>query len=68
MTRKQLKDLISRAAWTAFQAFAGSVIVLLPGILSAPNLNNAKALAVSAIVAGISAGISALKTYIKATL
>lgn len=65
LSRISTQDLIERAVWTFIQAFLGAFVVLAPGILSAPNLANAKALAVSAIAAALAAGISAVKTYIK---
>lgn len=66
LSKTATSDLVERAAWTFLQAFLGAFIVLAPGILSAPNLANAKALAVSAIAAALAAGISALKNYTKA--
>jgi hypothetical protein len=59
------KDVWARAVWTFVQAFAAAFLVLAPGILAAPNLTDAKALSVSAALAGIAAGISALKNYAK---
>lgn len=63
MTTKQLEDLVKRAAWTALQAFLGAFLTLAPGILQAPNLSQARALSVSAIVAALGAALSALKTF-----
>jgi hypothetical protein len=64
MTHYQIKNLIERATWTFFQAGASTFLVLAPGILAAPNLSDAKALGVSALVAAAGAGLSALKTLI----
>lgn len=64
MNKIQWEDLIKRAAWTALQGFLGAFLTLAPGILNAPNLNQAKALTVAAIVAGIAAALSAVKTFV----
>lgn len=64
MTKLQMNNLLERAGWTALQAFLGAFITLAPGILSAPNLTSARALGVAAIVAGLGAAASALKTLI----
>lgn len=57
------KDDLKRVLWTAIQAFIGAVLVLAPGVLSAPDLKTAKALGVAALVAGLAAAISALKNF-----
>ena len=59
-------DDLKRVAWTAIQAFLAAVLVLAPGVLAAPNLEAAKALAIAAIVAGVAAAISALKNLLLA--
>ena len=58
------RDDLKRVGWTALQAFLGAVLVLAPGILEAPNLGDAKSLAVAALVAGIAAAISAVKNLV----
>lgn len=55
MTREKFKDLLGRAAWTFAQAFV-AVLVVTPEPFSK-----------IALVAGLAAGISALKTFIKET-
>lgn len=55
------QDLVKRAAWTFGQAFIASFIVLAPGILAAPNLATVRALGISALLASVAAGLSALK-------
>jgi hypothetical protein len=55
------KDTLKRTAWTFVQAFLAAVVILLPGILAAPNLSEAKGLVTAALVAGLAAGLSALK-------
>ena len=52
------KDLLTRAAWTFVQAFLATVAVGLASV------NSVDALQVLA-VAGLAAGISALKTFVK---
>ena len=53
---KDWKDLLARAAWTFGQAFVAVVLVS-----DAP-------LSKTALVAGLAAGLSALKTFVKSTL
>ena len=55
---------IKRVLWTMVQAFLGTLLVLAPGILQAPNLEAAKSLAVAALVAGVAAVLSALKNLL----
>lgn len=66
LSKPLTKDLVERAGWTFVQAFLGAFVVLAPGIWSAPNLANAKAAGIAAAAAGLAAGISALKNYVKA--
>jgi hypothetical protein len=60
-------DTVKRVAWTAAQAFVAAFLVLAPGIFTAPNLDDAKAAAIAAVVAGLAAAVSALKNVIFAT-
>ena len=60
------RDDLKRVGWTALQAFLATLLVLAPGILEAPNLGDAKSLAVAALVAAISAAISAVKNLVLA--
>ena len=57
-------DTVKRVLWTFVMAFVAAVLALAPGVLAAPNLKEAKALAVSAVVAGIAAGLSAIKNVL----
>lgn len=68
MSSEQLKDLLGRAAWTFTQAFLGTLVVLAPGIWMAPNLTEAKAASIAAVVGAVGAGLSALKTLVKNTV
>jgi hypothetical protein len=55
---------IRRIAWTFIQAFLASFLVLAQGILAAPNLGEAKALALSALLASLAAALSAVKNLV----
>jgi hypothetical protein len=52
---------IRRVIWTFVQAFLASFLVLAVGVVNAPNLNEAKAALISAVLAALAAGISAVK-------
>jgi hypothetical protein len=57
-------DDLKRALWTAVQAGVLAFLVLAPGILMAPNLAEAKALGIAALIAAGAAAFSALKNLI----
>jgi len=57
-------DDLKRMIWTAVQAGVLAFLVLAPGILTAPNLTEAKALAIAALIAAGAAALSALKNLI----
>jgi hypothetical protein len=46
------------------RAFVGALIVLVPGILAAPDFSTEKALAIAALVAAFAAGLRALQAAI----
>lgn len=52
---------IRRIVWTFLQAFLAAFLVLAVGIVNAPNLNEAKAALISAVLAALAAGFSAVK-------
>lgn len=56
MTRKQVIDLVERAAWTFAQAFVAVLLV--------SNEPTSK----QALIAGVAAGVSAVKTFVKQTM
>ena len=61
------KNIASRAAWTLLQAFLASALVFLDPIIDSAftkDWDGVLALAVSAMIAGIAAAASALKTII----
>jgi hypothetical protein len=53
-----------RILWTFLQAFLASFLVLAVGVINAPNLSEAKAALISALLAAIAAGISAVKNAV----
>lgn len=59
-----MTHLLSEAGRSFLRAFVGSLLVLLPGVLAAPNLNNAYGLGVAALIASVTAGIKVIQVYI----
>lgn len=59
-----MTHLLEKAGASFLRAFGAAMIVLFPGILSAPDLNGAKALAVAALFASLSAGFRALQEFV----
>ena len=55
---------IRRVLWTFAQAFVGSLLVLAPGLMQAPNLQTAKSLAIAGLVAAVAAALSAVKNLL----
>jgi hypothetical protein len=58
-----MTSLLSAAGRAFLRAFAGALIILLPGVLNAPDLNAARALGVAAFLASLVAGIRAIQAY-----
>jgi hypothetical protein len=56
-----MSDLLKRALWTFAQAFLSTVAL---GLMSVTSLDAAQALA----IAGVAAGLSALKTFVVQTM
>lgn len=56
--------LLSEAGRSFLRAFGGSLIVLFPGILAAPNMSGAVALGIAALVASLAAGLKAIQVFI----
>jgi hypothetical protein len=46
------------------RAFLGSLLVLLPGVLSAPDFSTGKGLFVAALIAAVTAGVRALQGFL----
>ncbi len=59
-----MKALLAAAGRTFLKAFGASVIVLAPGVLSAPDLNNAYGLGVAALFASVAAGVRAIQVFV----
>lgn len=56
-----MSDGLKRVLWTGLQAFLASLAITAPGVLTSPNLSEARALGVSALVAALAAALSAIK-------
>lgn len=56
--------LLSEAGRSFLRAFGGSLLVLLPGVLAAPNLNGTIALGIAALVASLAAGLKTIQVFI----
>lgn len=56
--------LLSEIGRAFLKAFGASAIILLPGILAAPNLTGSYALGVAALIASVVAGLGAIQVFI----
>lgn len=56
--------LLSEAGRSFLRAFGSGLIVLLPGVLAAPNLNAAVGLGIAALVASLAAGLKAIQVFV----
>lgn len=56
--------LLSEAGRAFLKAFGASLLVLLPGVLAAPDLTGAYALGVSAIIAALVGGLGAIQVFV----
>lgn len=61
---KYMLHLLSEAGRSFLRAFGGSLIILIPGLLAAPDLNGAVALGIAALIASVAAGIKAVQVFI----
>jgi hypothetical protein len=59
-----MTGVLSAAGRAFLRAFAGSLLVLLPGVLAAPNLNEFKGLGVAALIASLTAAFKVLETFV----
>lgn len=57
-------DDIKRVVWTFLMAGGAAFLLLAPGILGAPNLQEAKAAGIAALIACLAAGFSAVKNLL----
>lgn len=62
--RSNMLHLLSEAGRSFLRAFGGSLIVLLPGVLAAPNLDAAVGLGIAALVAALAAGLKAIQVFV----
>jgi hypothetical protein len=58
-----MTNLLEKAGASFVRAFVAALIILAPGVLSAPNLNQAKLLGVAALIASLTAGLKALQVF-----
>lgn len=58
--------LLSEAGRSFLRAFGASLIVLIPGILAAPNLSVTLSLSVAALIASLVAGLKAIQVFVPA--
>lgn len=58
-----MTHLLEKAGASFLRAFGASLLVLAPGLFSAPNLNGVKLLAVAVIFSAVTAGLKALQIY-----
>lgn len=59
-----MTNLVHEAGASFLRAFIGALIVLIPGILAAPNVTEATAMAWAASAASIIAGLKALQVFV----
>lgn len=59
-----MKNLFSEASRSFLRAFIASLVVLIPGLLAAPNLAQAAALAWAASIASVIAGLKAIQVFV----
>lgn len=59
-----MKNLLALAGREFLKAFGASVVVLAPGVLSAPNLDQAYALGVAAMFASVAAGVRSIQVFV----
>lgn len=59
-----MKNLLEKAGLSFLRAFVGSVVVLSVGISQAPNLDQAYALGVAALIASFAAGLKAIQVLV----
>lgn len=59
-----MKKLLQEAGREFLKAFGASLVILMPGVLAATNLDQAYALGVSALVASVAAGVKAVQVFV----
>lgn len=59
-----MKSVLAAAGRTFLKAFGASLVILAPGVLAAPDLNQAYALGVAALFASVAAGVRAIQVFV----
>lgn len=59
-----MRHLFSEAGRSALRAFIGSLIILLPGVLAAPNVSQMYGLGVAALIASVTAALKAIQVFV----
>jgi len=59
-----MKNVLGQAGREFLRAFGAALIILAPGVLAAPNLNQMFLLGVSALAAAIAAGLKAIQAFV----
>ena len=59
-----MEHLLAQAGKSFLRAFAASLLILLPGVLAAPNLGGAYGVGVAALIASVVAGFQALQVFV----
>lgn len=56
-------DFWKKVVLSFLRAFVASLIITVPGILSSPDFSAGKALGISALIGGVTAGIRAIQHF-----
>jgi hypothetical protein len=59
-----MKALLAQAGREFLKAFGAALVILIPGVLAAPDLNQAYALGVAALFAALAAGFKAVQVFV----
>jgi hypothetical protein len=61
-----MKEVLAQAGREFLRAFGAALIILIPGVLAAPDLQTMLALGVGALAASIAAGLKAVQAFVPA--
>jgi hypothetical protein len=64
LIEENMLALLSEAGRSFLRAFFASLLILLPGVLAAPNLDASFGVAVAALIASIAAGLKAIQVFV----
>lgn len=59
-----MRTLLAAAGTAFLRAFAASIVILAAGVLAAPNLDQAVALGIAALIASLAAGLRAVQIFV----